>query len=167
VEVSAIEPLLSGPGGLMFSTSREHTNTYDWLPWYVGFRRTNLSTKAERFPNNSRADSQLRSNADISSNSSFPDDTPEVFQRVEGLIISNFNTDHPGGRLDWNKVKDCWVLRPPERVGRAEAVAIFVGGAFVGAAPHVTYKLFLETLASRNVMVRPHIDLDNAAMRYI
>jgi hypothetical protein len=72
---------------------------------------------------------------------------------VEGLIISNFNTDHPGGRLDWKKVKDCWVLRPPEKVGRPEAVAIFIGGAFVGAAPHVTYKLFLETLASRNVMV--------------
>lgn len=75
---------------------------------------------------------------------------------MEGLIISNFNTDHPGGRLDWKKVKDCWVLRPPARAGPPEAVAFFVGGAFVGAAPEITYKLFLEALAARNVMVRLH-----------
>lgn len=30
----------------------------------------------------------------------------------------------------------------------------FLGGAFVGAAPQLAYRLFLESLASRGVMVR-------------
>jgi hypothetical protein len=30
----------------------------------------------------------------------------------------------------------------------------FLGGAFVGAAPQLAYRLFLESLATRGVMVR-------------
>lgn len=35
----------------------------------------------------------------------------------------------------------------------AEAVVHFLGGAFVGAAPQLAYRLFLESLASRGVLV--------------
>jgi hypothetical protein len=35
----------------------------------------------------------------------------------------------------------------------AEAVVHFLGGAFVGAAPQLSYRLFLEGLAARGVLV--------------
>lgn len=35
----------------------------------------------------------------------------------------------------------------------AEAVVHFLGGAFVGAAPQLAYRLFLESLVSRGVLV--------------
>lgn len=81
--------------------------------------------------------------------------TPPVFQQVEDMIIDNFNSEEPGSRLDWQEVEGCWVLRPPARAGPPEAVALFLGGAFVGAAPEITYRLMLEALADRNVLVRP------------
>ncbi|KAJ9530296.1 hypothetical protein QJQ45_023581, partial [Haematococcus lacustris] len=44
------------------------------------------------------------------------------------------------------------VLHPPN--DRApEAVVHFLGAAFVGAAPQLTYRLFLEALSNRNVLV--------------
>lgn len=58
----------------------------------------------------------------------------------------------PGSRLDWEEVEGCFVLRPPN--GEApEAVVHFLGGAFVGAAPQFSYRLLLEALGSRNVLV--------------
>lgn len=38
-----------------------------------------------------------------------------------------------------------------------EAVVHFLGGAFVGAAPQLAYRLFLESLASRGVMVSDEV----------
>lgn len=34
-----------------------------------------------------------------------------------------------------------------------QAMVHFIGGAFVGAAPQLTYRLFLETLAARGFVV--------------
>ncbi|CAI5962753.1 unnamed protein product [Closterium sp. NIES-64] len=45
-----------------------------------------------------------------------------------------------------------WVLRPPAPL-QATAVVHFIGGAFVGASPQLTYRLFLTTLAQRGLMV--------------
>ena len=86
--------------------------------------------------------------------STSPVEPSQVFQQVEGLIVSNVNSDRAGSRVDWQQVEGCWVLRPPDTAGPPEAVAMFVGGAFVGAAPEVVYRLFLECLAARNVLVR-------------
>lgn len=36
---------------------------------------------------------------------------------------------------------------------KPEAVAHFIGGAFIGAAPQLAYKDFLEAMAARRVMV--------------
>lgn len=44
------------------------------------------------------------------------------------------------------------MLRPKQAA--PEAVVLFVGGAFVGAAPQVAYKVYLEALAARNMLVR-------------
>lgn len=44
------------------------------------------------------------------------------------------------------------MLRPPD--GQApEAIAHFLGGAFVGAAPQLSYKDFLEGIAEQRVLV--------------
>lgn len=49
------------------------------------------------------------------------------------------------------EVEGNWILRPLR--GPATAVVHFLGGAFVGAAPQLTYRLLLESLAAREVMV--------------
>ena len=67
------------------------------------------------------------------------------------MIASNFNNVQPGLRDDWTEVQGNWVLRPPNR--RATAVVHFLGGAFVGAAPQLTYRLFLEAMAAKGIMV--------------
>ncbi len=49
---------------------------------------------------------------------------------------ATFNSTQPGQRNDWREVEGAYVLFPPN--GRTPAaVAHFLGGAFVGAAPQV------------------------------
>lgn len=50
----------------------------------------------------------------------------------------------------WEEVEGSWVLRPPSP---PTAAVHFVGGAFVGASPQLTYRLFLNTLAQRGLLV--------------
>jgi hypothetical protein len=50
------------------------------------------------------------------------------------------------------QVEGAWVLYPPN--GRQpEAVVHFLGDAFVGAAPQLSYRLFLEALSNRDILV--------------
>lgn len=67
------------------------------------------------------------------------------------MIASNFNNVQPGLRGDWIEIEGNWVLRPLD--GSATSVVHFLGGAFVGAAPQLTYRLLLESLAARGIMV--------------
>lgn len=68
--------------------------------------------------------------------------TPEVFRRLEDLVVRNLNDkDTPGGRLDWESVAGCWVLRPP--AGASQAVVVFVGDAFLGTTPSIAHQNFL------------------------
>lgn len=67
------------------------------------------------------------------------------------MIASNFNNVQPGLRDDWTEVQGNWVLRPCNR--KPTSVVHFLGGAFVGAAPQLTYRLFLEAMASKGIMV--------------
>jgi hypothetical protein len=69
------------------------------------------------------------------------------------MIQRSLTTQLPGQRSDWQEVEGCWVLRPPGGAA-PEAVVHFLGGAFVGAAPQLSYRLFLEALAQRNILVR-------------
>lgn len=82
------------------------------------------------------------------------DTRSEALRAIEDLVIDSFGSARPGMRLDWNQVEGCWVLRPPAAAGPPKAVAHFLGSAFVGAAPELAYKLFLESLAARGVLVR-------------
>lgn len=53
-------------------------------------------------------------------------------------------------REQWERSGGNFVLRPP---GQAKAVLHFVGGAFVGAAPHIAYSTLLSRLAARGYCV--------------
>ena len=74
--------------------------------------------------------------------------TPGIFGSLERAIAATFNGNQPGQRLDWQELEGCYVLRPPS--GRApEAVVHFLGGAFVGAAPQLSYRCALRRALRR------------------
>ncbi|CAA0839045.1 Protein of unknown function (DUF1350 [Striga hermonthica] len=52
---------------------------------------------------------------------------------------------------NWSEIEGAWVLKP--RSSKLMAVVHFVGGIFVGAAPQLTYRLFLERLADKGILV--------------
>ena len=82
-----------------------------------------------------------------------PPETPNpVFQSIETAIQRTFNSQQPGQRNDWREIEGSYVLFPPSS-RQPEAVVHFLGAAFVGAAPSIAYRLFLEALANRNVLV--------------
>lgn len=75
-----------------------------------------------------------------------------IFSSIETAIQRTFNSQQPGQRNDWKEIEGAFVLFPPNN--RApEAVVHFLGAAFVGAAPQISYRLFLEALSNRNVLV--------------
>ncbi len=51
--------------------------------------------------------------------------------------------------MDWQEISGNWVLVPP----RPTAIVHFLGGAFVAAAPQVTYRALLEFLADQGYVV--------------
>lgn len=55
------------------------------------------------------------------------------------------------GRYNWEEVGESWVLRP--RASTPEAIVHFLGGAFIGVAPQLAYRQFLEAIADRNILV--------------
>lgn len=75
-----------------------------------------------------------------------------VFNTIETAIQRTFNSQQPGQRNDWREIEGAFILFPPNN--RApEAVIHFIGDAFVGAAPQIAYRLFLETICNRNVLI--------------
>jgi hypothetical protein len=51
--------------------------------------------------------------------------------------------------MEWQEIFGNWVLIPPQPIG----VVHFLGGAFIAAAPHITYRRLLEYLAKRGFVV--------------
>ncbi len=65
--------------------------------------------------------------------------------------------------MEWQEISGSWVLIPPQPL----AVIHFLGGAFVGTAPNVTYRWLLEQLGKSGyaVIATPFINtLDHAAI---
>ena len=54
---------------------------------------------------------------------------------------------------NWEYAHGNWVLRPPSTEEVPRAVLHFLGGALVGASPHITYRYFLERLAEKGFLV--------------
>jgi hypothetical protein len=51
--------------------------------------------------------------------------------------------------MDWQEISGNWVLIPRRPIG----IIHFLGGAFVAAAPHLTYRWLLEELAKKNYAI--------------
>jgi hypothetical protein len=51
--------------------------------------------------------------------------------------------------MQWREVSGNWLLIPPQ----PQAIIHFLGGAFVAAAPNITYKLLLEALGRRGYII--------------
>lgn len=51
--------------------------------------------------------------------------------------------------MDWQEIAGSWVLVPKRPV----AVIHFLGGAFIAAAPHITYRWLLEHLARQGYLI--------------
>jgi len=82
-----------------------------------------------------------------------PPPTPHpIFSTIETAIQRTFNSQQPGHRNDWREIEGAYVLYPPNN-RPPEAIVHFLGGAYVGAAPQIAYRLFLEALSNRNVLI--------------
>ena len=53
----------------------------------------------------------------------------------------------------WEELHGNWVLRPPSADEPPRAVLHFLGGALVGASPHITYRYMLERLAQKGYLI--------------
>ncbi|URE12306.1 hypothetical protein MUK42_23713 [Musa troglodytarum] len=73
----------------------------------------------------------------------------QLYSQIEKLITETArqSQDAWGGSGDWSEIEGAWVLKP--KSGSPKVVVHFVGGIFVGAAPQLTYRLFLERLSKR------------------
>ncbi|KAG8365737.1 hypothetical protein BUALT_Bualt17G0003000 [Buddleja alternifolia] len=77
----------------------------------------------------------------------------QLYRDIERILTESVkqSQDGWGGSGDWSEIEGAWVLRPRE--AKLTAIVHFVGGIFVGAAPQLTYRLFLERLADKGILV--------------
>ncbi|TYJ16725.1 hypothetical protein E1A91_A09G003000v1 [Gossypium mustelinum] len=77
----------------------------------------------------------------------------QLYRDFERLLTETVRQSQSawGGSSDWSQVEGAWVLKPKGL--KPKSVVHFVGGIFVGAAPQLTYRLFLERLSEKGVLV--------------
>ncbi|XP_076890534.1 uncharacterized protein LOC143541655 [Bidens hawaiensis] len=107
----------------------------------VGFRRLN------------RFKVICRNSSDQQSNNQPEQTGIQLYRDIERLLTETVkqSQDGWGSSGDWEEIDGAWVLRP--RNTKPVAVVHFIGGIFVGAAPQLTYRLFLERLSEKGVLV--------------
>ncbi|XP_010921172.1 uncharacterized protein [Elaeis guineensis] len=77
----------------------------------------------------------------------------QLYSQIERLITETAkrSQDGWGASGDWNEIEGAWVLKPKN--AKPTSVVHFVGGIFVGAAPQLTYRFFLERLSNKGALV--------------
>ncbi|XP_073001284.1 uncharacterized protein [Typha latifolia] len=86
-----------------------------------------------------------------------PGDDPttgiQIYSQIERLITETARQSQYGWGTsgDWSEIEGAWVLQPKN--SKPTSVVHFVGGIFVGAAPQLTYRFFLERLADKGALV--------------
>ena len=83
-----------------------------------------------------------------SSPGSTPPNPADAFAQLESLLTAAAQAGGSSSDRGWREMEGAWVLSPPNGVP-PRAVVHFIGGAFVGASPQLTYRLFLEALSAR------------------
>ncbi|KAJ6792254.1 Uncharacterized protein M6B38_234230 [Iris pallida] len=82
-----------------------------------------------------------------------PDSGLQVYSQIEKLFVETTKQYQGswGSSGDWQEIEGAWVLQPKNMT--PTSVIHFVGGIFVGAAPQLTYRLFLEQLSNKGALV--------------
>ncbi|KAH7663948.1 alpha/beta-Hydrolases protein [Dioscorea alata] len=77
----------------------------------------------------------------------------QLYSQIERLMTETAKQSQDGWRNsgDWSEVEGAWVLKP--RNMKPTSVIHFIGGIFVGAAPQLTYRFFLERLSEKGALV--------------
>ncbi|KAH7516840.1 uncharacterized protein LOC107431813 [Ziziphus jujuba] len=77
----------------------------------------------------------------------------QLYSDIERLLTETVkqSQDAWGRSTNWTEVEGAWVLKP--RNLQPKSVVHFIGGIFVGAAPQLTYRLFLERLSEKGILV--------------
>ncbi|KAJ4814829.1 Gut esterase (DUF1350) [Rhynchospora pubera] len=77
----------------------------------------------------------------------------QLYSQIERIITETARQSQGGWASsgDWTEVEGAWVLR--SKYSEPTSVVHFVGGVFVGAAPQLTYRFFLERLADKGALV--------------
>ncbi|KZV57486.1 hypothetical protein F511_35211 [Dorcoceras hygrometricum] len=77
----------------------------------------------------------------------------QLYRDIDRILTETVKQSQSGwgSSGDWSEIEGAWVLRP--KTSKVTSVVHFVGGIFVGAAPQLTYRLFLERLANRGILV--------------
>lgn len=91
---------------------------------------------------------------DTSSDSNKPDrNALQLYSDIERVLTETVVQSQVGSGSsgDWTEVEGAWVLKPRNSTPRA--IVHFVGGIFVGAAPQLTYRFFLERLSEKGMYV--------------
>ena len=81
----------------------------------------------------------------------------DVFNALERLVRDAAAGSSAGGSGRWEEIEKAWVLSPTTT---PRGVVHFCGGAFVGASPQLSYRLFLETLSAKTgcvIVATPYV----------
>ncbi|CAK9322472.1 unnamed protein product [Citrullus colocynthis] len=100
--------------------------------------------------------SRIKCNYQDSGNEQPPPSTStalQLYSDIERLLTETVRQSQEawGGLKDWTEVEGAWVLKP--RNSTPKYVVHFVGGIFVGAAPQLAYRLFLERLSEKGIFI--------------
>ena len=102
-----------------------------------------------RFAARSRRRGDVTTSDAAASTASTTSSSASPFERLESLLSSAAEATAPSDARGWRELEGTWVLSPPDPGADPRAVVHFCGGAFVGASPQLTYRLFLERLCAR------------------
>ncbi|KAL3006109.1 hypothetical protein AAZX31_08G258500 [Glycine max] len=77
----------------------------------------------------------------------------QVYSQIERLLTDSVRQSQDGwwGSPDWSEVEGAWILKP--KSSEPNYVVHFIGGIFVGAAPQLTYRRFLERLSEKGILI--------------
>ncbi|MCL7029991.1 hypothetical protein MKW94_009604 [Papaver nudicaule] len=148
---SGFLPLLQTPGGLRNCRRylHHHSLQFQLQQQHRRSKGPNLLLCMSRSPPQSSEES--------SSSSSNTNTTGiQLYSEIERLITETARQSQGGwgsdsSRGDWTQIEGAWVLRPKNCP--PTSVVHFIGGIFVGAAPQLTYRYFLERLSEKGILV--------------
>ncbi|KAI5389676.1 hypothetical protein KIW84_075104 [Lathyrus oleraceus] len=122
-----------------------------YSPQYADFNAEITFSGVERFIQRRNIVPLQLDNNNFGGNS-IPDSYVNMSKLVKLLVTTSARQSQDAwGSADWTEVEGSWILKP--KSSKPNFVVHFVGGIFVGAAPQLTYRWFLERLAEKGVLV--------------